>query len=70
MDEAIATAQECVDKAPSVGDGHLILGLAQCIKGDKESGLQHLEKAKELGNSQAQILIDKYTIESNQESNQ
>lgn len=66
LDEAMATAQECINKAPSVSDGYLILGLAQCAKGDKENGLPNLEKAKELGNSQAQILIDKYAEEKKQ----
>ena len=66
LDEAMATAQECINKAPSVSDGHLILGLAQCVKGDKENGLKNLERAKELGNSQAQTLIEKYATKEEQ----
>jgi len=36
-------------------------GIAQCAKGNKQEGLQNLNKAKELGNSQAQTFIDKYS---------
>ena len=60
-DEAIATAQQSIRISPDNSDGYLILGLAQCLKGQKEEGLKNLNKAKELGNSQAQTLIDKYS---------
>lgn len=60
-DEAIATAQQSIRISPDNSDGYLILGLAQCVKGQKEEGLKNLNKAKELGNSQAQSLIDKYS---------
>lgn len=60
-DEAIATAQQSIRIAPDNSDGYLILGLAQCVKGQKSEGIQNLNKAKELGNSQAQSLIDKYS---------
>ena len=60
-DEAIATAQQSIRISPDNSDGYLILGLAQCLKGQKEEGLKNLNKAKELGNSQAQSLIDKYS---------
>ncbi|MDE5570727.1 MAG: tetratricopeptide repeat protein, partial [Prevotella sp.] len=59
-DEAIETAKGCISIAPEDSDGYLFLGLAQCLKGQKTEGLQNLNKAKELGNSQAQSLIDKY----------
>lgn len=59
-DEAIETAKGCISIAPEDSDGYLFLGLAQCLKGQKAEGLQNLNKAKELGNSQAQSLIDKY----------
>lgn len=58
--EAIASAQECIRLAPQLSDGYLFLGIAQCLNGQKTEGLQNLTKAKELGNSQAQTLIDKY----------
>ena len=59
-DDAISTARECIRLAPDLCDGHLLLGLALCVKGQKAEGLQSLTKAKELGNDQAQTLIDKY----------
>ena len=59
-DDAIATAKECISIHPEASDGYLLLGLAQCVKGQKAEGLQQLQKAKELGNGQAQSLIDKY----------
>jgi len=59
-DDAIATAKECISIHPEASDGYLLLGLAQCVKGQKPEGLQQLQKAKELGNGQAQSLIDKY----------
>ena len=60
-DEAIATAQQSIRISPDNSDGYLILGLAQCLKGQKEEGLKNLNKAKELGNSQAQTLIEKFS---------
>ena len=61
IDDAIESAKGCISIAPGESDGYLFLGLAQCVKGIKAEGLKNLEKAKELGNSQAQSLIDKYS---------
>ena len=61
IDEAIESAKGCISMAPEGSDGYLLLGLAQCVKGQKAEGLKNLTKAKELGNSQAQSLIDKYS---------
>lgn len=60
-DEALKTAKQCISTDPGMSDGYLFLGVAQCVKGQKSEGLQNLSKAKELGNSQAQSLIDKYS---------
>ena len=60
-DEALETATRCVKLAPEYSDGYLLLGLAQIRKGDTAAGLPNLEKANELGNPQAQPLIDKYS---------
>lgn len=60
IDDAIQTAREVVEMAPDYSDGYLILGLALIQKGDKAEGLQQLEKAKSLGNTQAESLIQKY----------
>ncbi len=61
IDEAIKTAERCTQLAPEYSDGFLLLGLAQISKGDKTAGLPNLEKARDLGNPQAQPLIDKYS---------
>ena len=59
-DDAIATARQCIDVAPDHSDGYLFLGLAQCLKGEKTEGVKNLQKAKELGDEQADDLIAKY----------
>ena len=60
LEHARQTADRCVKLAPDYSDGYLILGLAMVNKGDIQGGLSNLEKAKQLGNAQAQPLIDKY----------
>ena len=60
-DDAIASAREAIRLAPDQADGHLLLGLALCVKGQKQEGLTNLQKAKELGHEQAQSLIEKYS---------
>ncbi|MCR5680752.1 MAG: serine protease [Prevotella sp.] len=59
-DEAMAAAQDCIKVAPQLSDGYLFLGLAQCLKGQKTDGLKNLQRAKELGDDQADGLIEKY----------
>ena len=58
--EAIETAQQLIRLSPDLSDGYLFLGLAQCLNNQKTEGAKNLNKAKELGNDQAQSLIDKY----------
>jgi tetratricopeptide (TPR) repeat protein len=60
-DQALESATECIRLAPDNSSGYLLLGIAQCIKGLKQEGLQNLTKAKELGDGQAQKFIDKYS---------
>lgn len=60
-DDALATAKECVFRAPDYSDGYLFLGLAQCLKGQKAEGVANLKRAKELGDPQADDLIEKYS---------
>ncbi|NPD92828.1 tetratricopeptide repeat protein [Xylanibacter muris] len=60
-DEAAATAAKSIAANASESDGYLFLGLAQCLKGNKEEGIKNLIKAKELGDTQAQGLIEKYS---------
>lgn len=59
-DEAIKTSQQCVKADAKLSEGYLFLGLAQCLKGDKTEGVQNLLKAKDMGEPQAQELIDEY----------
>ena len=59
-DDAIATARQCIDLVPGYSDGHLFLGLALCLKGDKAEGVKSLQRARELGDAQADGLIEKY----------
>ena len=59
-DEAIATANETIRMFPEQSDGYLFLGLAQCLKGQKAEGVKNLHKAKELGDPQADQLIEAY----------
>lgn len=59
-DDAISTSQECIRQDPQLSDGYLFLGLAQCMKGNKALGVKNLQKAKELGNDQAEGLMEKY----------
>lgn len=59
-DDAMETARECIKIAPEHSDGYLFLGLAQCLKGQKEEGIKNLRRAKELGDDQADNLINQY----------
>ena len=59
-DDAIETANECIRLVPQMSDGYLFLGLAQCLKGLKEEGVKNLRKASELGDTQAETLIQRY----------
>lgn len=59
-DDAISTAQECINLDAKSSDGYLFLGLAQCLNNNKAEGIKNMQKAKELGNMQADALIEKY----------
>lgn len=58
--DALKIAKRCTELAPDYPDGFLLLGLAQVQLKDKEAGLQNLERARSLGDTRAQSLIDKY----------
>lgn len=60
LDKAESTARECIATDGQLSDGYLFLGLAQCLNGNKSDGVANLRKAKELGNGQADGLIEKY----------
>ena len=58
--EAMETARQLIQIAPDLSDGYLFLGLGQCLTNQKAEGVKNLNKAKEMGNEQAQSLIEKY----------
>ena len=60
LDQAIETASECIRLFPDASDGYLFLGLAQCLNNNKAQGVGNLLKAKDLGDAQADVLIEKY----------
>ena len=60
LDQAIETASECIRLFPDASDSYLFLGLAQCLNNNKVQGVGNLLKAKDLGDAQADTLIEKY----------
>ena len=60
VDAAISAAQQAIQLDASQPDAHLILGIAQCENKQKEEGLKNIQKAKELGNTQADTFLQKY----------
>ena len=60
LDGAIETGEEMIAMEPDSSNGYLFKGLAQCLKGNKKEGIPNLQKAKDLGDPQAEGLIEKY----------
>jgi tetratricopeptide (TPR) repeat protein len=60
-EQAVKAAERCIELSPDDSDGYLLLGVAQARTGQKAEGLANLQKAKELGNEQADGLIEKYS---------
>ena len=60
-DDAISTSRRCIELSPQYSDGYLFLGLAQCLKGQKTEGVKNLQYARQLGDPQAEGLIEKYS---------
>ena len=58
--EAMESAEQCIALDPEYSDGYMLKGLINIHKGDKKTGLELLAKARDMGNEQAQGLIDKY----------
>ena len=59
-DDAFKTGEEMIALEPDNSNGYLFKGLAQCLKGNKKEGIPNLQKAKDLGDPQAEGLIEKY----------
>ena len=62
IDAAISAAQQAIQLDASLPDAYLILGIAQCESKQKEEGLKNIQKAKELGNTQADTFLEKYKV--------
>ena len=60
IDAAISAAQQAIQLDAASPDAYLILGIAQCESKQKEEGLKNIQKAKELGNTQADTFLQKY----------
>jgi len=58
--EAIIAAEQCIKLEPEYPDAYLVLGIAQVESGDKTEGIKNIEKAKSLGNQQADVFLEKY----------
>lgn len=58
--QAMETARKCIAADPDQSDGYLFLGLALCLSGQQAEGCKQLEKARDLGDNQAEALIRKY----------
>ena len=59
-ENAIKAAQRCLELEPGYPDAYLILGIAQAESGNKPEGIRNIEKAKQLGNTQADSFLQKY----------
>ena len=62
-DKALQIAEKCVETAPDYSTGHVLHGLALIKNDRREEGMAALAKARDLGDAQAQPLIDKYSGE-------
>lgn len=58
---ALKTAERCIAIAPEYSTGHVLHGLALIRNGRIDEGLAALTKARDMGDEQAQPLIDKYS---------
>ena len=60
LDAAMSAAQQAIQLDEAQPDAYLLLGIAQCESKQKESGIKNIQKAKELGNTQADTFLQKY----------
>lgn len=57
--DAAEAAKHCLEVDSNYADGYLILGVAQTQMGQKADGIANIEKAKTLGNTQADSFLKK-----------
>lgn len=60
LDDAIKTSEICLRIDPNCADAYIIKGVALIHQNKKDEALQSFEKAKEIGDTRGQKLIDKY----------
>lgn len=60
FDEAIATSQDLLKELPENPDCYRFIGLAYGEKGNKAEAVKNLRKAKELGDTDIDFIIQKY----------
>ncbi|MGG6545645.1 UNVERIFIED_CONTAM: serine protease [Prevotella sp. 15_C9] len=60
FEAAISAAKQAIELKPDYAEAYLILGIAQCQSNQKEEGIKNIQKAKELGNDQADSFLEKY----------
>lgn len=60
LDDAVKSADIALKYDDAFASAYLIKGIAQCQSGNKAEGIANLEKAKELGDTQASTFIEKY----------
>lgn len=60
LEECIKSAQNCIRIDPNYAAAYRVLGYAQLQQGNKDEARKNLERAKELGDENAQDIIDSY----------
>lgn len=60
LEEAILAAQQAVALKADYAEAYLILGIAQCRNNQKQEGIANIEKAKSLGNPQADTFLNQF----------
>lgn len=60
LDECIDACQKAISLNPDVVESYRILGYAQLQKGDKNAARQNLQKAIDMGDENAKIIMEKY----------
>ena len=60
LDEAIVAAKQAIVLKDDYAEAYLVLGIAQCKNNQKQEGIANIEKAKNLGNAQADSFLTQF----------
>ena len=60
LDEAIVAAKQAIVLKDDYAEAYLVLGVAQCKNNQKQEGIANIEKAKNLGNAQADSFLTQF----------